>query len=166
MIIPIHKNGDLLKRLKGGKQMNNKGFTVVELIASFALTMIITVFLFEVLIEVKDIFADTSVKTAILQKTNIISKNIKNNMSDLSNSISCFGSTCTINGKNLVIDTTNNKVTVAGQNFNMPDTVSIKSYVLNNYCMDENCYLYIQMTLESKSLTKAYDYQTTFYYTL
>ena len=30
--------------------MNNKGFTVVELITSFALTMIITVFLFEVLI--------------------------------------------------------------------------------------------------------------------
>ena len=56
--------------------MNNKGFTVVELIASFALTMVITVFLFEVLIEVKDIFADTSTKTAIQQKASIISKNI------------------------------------------------------------------------------------------
>ena len=41
--------------------MDNKGFTVVELIASFALTMVITIFLFEVLIEVKHVFADTSI---------------------------------------------------------------------------------------------------------
>ena len=52
--------------------MNNKGFTVVELIASFALTMVIAVFLFEVLIEVKDVFADTNIKTAIKQKSSII----------------------------------------------------------------------------------------------
>ena len=77
--------------------MDNKGFTVVELIASFALTMVITVFLFEVLIEVKDIFADTSVKTAIQQKFGIISKNIENTLSTVGSSVSCSGSACTIN---------------------------------------------------------------------
>ena len=39
--------------------MNNKGFTVVELIAAFSITMIISVFFFEILIEVKDIFLET-----------------------------------------------------------------------------------------------------------
>ena len=43
----------------------NKGFTVVELIASFALTMVIAAFLFEVLIDVKDVFAETNIKTNI-----------------------------------------------------------------------------------------------------
>lgn len=68
--------------------MNSKGFTVVELIASFALTMIITVFLFEVLIEVKDTFADTSVKTAIQQQASIISKNIDNSLTPVGSSVS------------------------------------------------------------------------------
>ena len=63
-----------------GNNMNKKAFTVVELIASFALTMIISVFLFEVLLDVKDIYVETAVKTSIQQKIGIISKNIKKNL--------------------------------------------------------------------------------------
>lgn len=144
--------------------MNNKGFTVVELIASFALTMVITVFLFEVLIEVKDIFADTSVKTAIQQKFGIISKNIENTLSTVGSSVSCSGATCTINGKTLKIDQSGKKVVINGQNFTMPDTVDIKSYNLSNECDGSNCYLYVQMTLDSGNLKKAYDFDVTYFY--
>lgn len=144
---------------------NNKGFTVVELIASFALTMIITVFLFEVLIEVKDIFADTSVKTAIQQKASIISKNI-NTLLKSGNSVSCSGATCTVNGKTLKIDQSGKKVVINGQNFAMPDTVNIKSYNLNNTCSSNNCYLYVKMVLDSGNLKKEYTYDVTYYYNL
>ncbi len=146
--------------------MNNKGFTVVELIASFALTMVITVFLFEVLIEVKDIFADAGTKSAIQQKASIISKNIENNLPSIGSSVSCSGDTCDINGKTLKIDVANQKVIIGGQNFNMPDTVSIKNYELNNTCNEANCYLYVSMVLDSGNLKKEYNYDVTYYYSL
>lgn len=146
--------------------MNNKGFTVIELIASFALTMVITVFLFEVLIEVKDTFADTSVKTAIQQKASIISKNIKSLLPSTGSSVSCSGASCNINGKTLRIDQSNKRVVINNQNFNMPDTVNIKSYSLNNTCNGTNCYLYVQMVLDSGNLRKDYNYDVTYYYSL
>lgn len=144
--------------------MNNKGFTVVELIASFALTMVITVFLFEVLIEVKDIFADAGTKTAIQQKASIISKNIENTLSTVGSSVSCSGSSCIINGKTIKIS--GNTVIINGQNFAMPDTVSIKKYSLENYCGSTGCYLYVQMTLDSGNLKNAYNYDVTYFYPL
>lgn len=144
--------------------MNNKGFTVVELIASFALTMVITVFLFEVLIEVKDIFADTGTKTAIQQKASIISKNIGNILPSTGSTVSCSGSACTINGKTLKIDQSGKKVIINGQNFLMPDTVDIKNYSLSNTCNGTNCYLYVQMTLDSGNLKQAYNYDVTYFY--
>ena len=150
---------------------NNKGFTVIELLASFALTMIITVFLFEVLIEVKDIFADTSTKTAIQQEAGIISKNIQKLISPEGSSVTCTSTsnmgTCNINGKQLQIDKNNNKLVINGQNFKMPDTVSIKNFNLDNSCNDTgmNCYLYIKMTLDSGNLKKEYNYDVTYYYT-
>ena len=144
--------------------MNNKGFTVIELIASFALTMVITVFLFEVLIEVKDIFADTITKTAIQQKASIISKNIGNMFNNVGSTVSCSGATCNINGKTLKVDQNGKKLAISGQNFNMPDTVSIKNYTLNNHCEGNNCYLYVKLTLSSGNLRKDYDYDVTYYY--
>lgn len=144
--------------------MNNKGFTVIELLASFALTMVITVLLFEVLIEVKDTFADTSVKTAIQQKSSIISKNIKTLLLDSGGTATCSTSTCTIGGKTLQIS--GNTVTINGQKFAMPDTVSIKNHNIETSCdsSNTNCYLYFQMTLTSGNLKKDYDYDVTYYY--
>lgn len=150
--------------------MNNKGFTVVELIASFALTMVITVFLFEVLIEVKDIFTDTGTKTAIQQKASIISKNIRNILPSTGATVTCTSTstlgTCSIDGKTLKIDKNANKVIINGQNFNMPDTVKIESYNLSNYCSDTKCYLYVQMLLNSGNLKQKYNFDVTYYYSL
>ena len=52
-------------------KLNNKAFTVVELIASFALTMVITVLLFEIVLQVKDIYQTQTVKSAIMEKYRI-----------------------------------------------------------------------------------------------
>lgn len=148
---------------------NNKGFTVVELIVSFALTMIIAVFLFEVLIEVKDIFADASTRTAIQEKASIISKNIDNILEANDNRVTCTNSStlgnCRINGKNFRIDTDNSQIIVDGQKFDMPESVKIKNYSIENSCDGNNCYLHIKMILDSNSLTKEYDYDVTYYFT-
>lgn len=56
--------------------MNKKGFTVVELLASFTLSMIIIVFLFQIIIELKDIFTTSAVKTDTLSKIDIVTDKI------------------------------------------------------------------------------------------
>ncbi len=142
----------------------NKGFTVVELIASFALTMVITVFLFEVLIEVKDIFTDTSTKTAIQQKASIISKNVESLLKVVENKIVCSDNTCDVDGKYIIINS-ENEILINNQTFKMPDTVSIKNYNLTSDCtLNNDCYLYIKMDLTSGNLNKDYNYDTTYYY--
>ncbi len=51
--------------------MNNKAFTVVELLASFTITMIILIFLLEILLEVKNIYYSNEIKTAVYNKNAI-----------------------------------------------------------------------------------------------
>ena len=53
------------------QKMNNKAFTVVELLASFTITMIILIFLLEILLEVKNIYYNSEVKTAVYNKNAI-----------------------------------------------------------------------------------------------
>ncbi len=144
---------------------NNKGFTVVELIASFALTMVIVVFLFEVLIEIKDVFIETSLKTTIQEKMGIISKNINANFDKVGYAVSCSDNTCTLGDNIKVIVVDNNKVTVGNQNFNLPDGVSISSYELKNEGEGgEYCFLKVKLNLESDNLSKQYQYNTVYYY--
>lgn len=51
--------------------MNNKAFTVVELLASFTITMIILMFLLEILLEIKNIYYSSEIKTAVYNKNAI-----------------------------------------------------------------------------------------------
>ena len=56
--------------------MNNKAFTVVELLASFTITMIILVFLLEILLEIKNIYYSSEIKTAVYNKNAIVASAI------------------------------------------------------------------------------------------
>lgn len=144
---------------------NNKAFTVVELLASFALTMLISVFLFEVLIEVKDIFVDTSIKTNIQEKMNIISKNIRNNLPASGSVVSCSTTdinTCNLNDKVIKVEST--EILIHNQKFQMPDSVKISSHTLSQSCIDQECYFNVQLTLTSENLKKDYKYNSIFYY--
>ena len=53
-----------------------KGFTVVELIASFTLAIIIAVLMFQVVLVLKGIFTNSGLKTQLLNKQALISDNI------------------------------------------------------------------------------------------
>ena len=144
-------------------KLNNKAFTVVELIASFALTMVITVLLFEILLQVKTIYQTQTIKSAIMEKTGIISKNIRRILpSDGSVTPSCSGSKCTIGGN--TVSVSSNQVTIGKQKFNMPKTVSIKNPSLTTTCQAENCYLTFKMALQSENMEDDYVYNTVYYY--
>ena len=58
-----------------------KGFTVVELIVSFSLTMVIVVFLFQIVISLKNMYTANSLKTELLNKQAIISDKINSSFS-------------------------------------------------------------------------------------
>lgn len=144
-------------------KLNNKAFTVVELIASFALTMVITVLLFEILLQVKNIYQTQTIKSAIMEKTGIISKNIRRILpSDGSVIPTCNGTRCTIG--TATISTTSSQVIIGNQKFNMPNTVTIKNTSLTTSCQGEDCFLSFKMTLHSENMEDDYLYSTTYYY--
>lgn len=139
--------------------MNNKGFTVVELIASFALTMIISVFLFQVLIDVKDIFVETSLKSNIIEKVGIISKNIRLNVPKKCNLTSCSGLITLTNGSGAI--------TVNGQIFELPSGVTVaSSSVSNPVCFSNNCYVTVQFDLSHANLAEDFKYKVVYFYSI
>ena len=158
--------------------MNNKGFTVVELIAAFSITMVISVFLFELLIEVKDIFIETSLKTSIEEKTAIISKNIYNLFNDTSNVVTCSNNTtCTVNGDNISVVHNEDKkekdyIIIKEQKFSTPkdgdNYIKIDNSSINlstNSELGNEGYLIVSFDLTSDNLSIPYKYNTVFYYT-
>lgn len=60
--------------------MNKRGFTVVELIASFTLTSLVVALLFEVLFVLKDLYSNSGIKTELLAKQSLISEKINNEL--------------------------------------------------------------------------------------
>ena len=61
-----------------------KGFTIVEFIVSFSLTMVIAVFLFQIIIILKNIFDNNGVKTEFLNKQYLISDKINTTLKEKS----------------------------------------------------------------------------------
>ncbi|MBE6138483.1 MAG: prepilin-type N-terminal cleavage/methylation domain-containing protein [Firmicutes bacterium] len=51
---------------------NNRGFSILELIVSFSLTMIIVVVLFEIIIYMKELYEKSVTQTELLNKQNLI----------------------------------------------------------------------------------------------
>lgn len=60
--------------------MNKKGFTVVELVVSFALTMVVVVMLLQVVSIVKTLYITNGIKTELLNKQAAMSKRINENL--------------------------------------------------------------------------------------
>lgn len=155
--------------------MNNKGFTVVELIAAFSITMIISAFLFELLIEVKNIFVETAIKTNIQEKTAIVSKNINNLFKETGNVVSCSNKeACTINGKSITVNRNYltrvpDKIKINNQEFSMPkdgdEYVKIKQVDFKSGGQGTEGYLKIEFDITSGNLSKPYKYNVVYYYT-
>lgn len=76
---------------------NNKGFSMIELIVSFSITTVIVVMLLQIVLVLKDVYTKSSIKTALLNKQNIIVNLIYTDILDneLSSVTSC-GDYCAI----------------------------------------------------------------------
>ena len=53
---------------------NNSGFTVVELIVSFSLALVIAVFLFQIIISLKNLYTNSILKTELINIQSLISR--------------------------------------------------------------------------------------------
>lgn len=74
---------------------NNKGFSLVELIVSFTLTMVIVVILFEIIVSMKDLYVSSVTKTELLNKQSIYTDYIYSDIDEYGlNNISICGDNC------------------------------------------------------------------------
>ena len=71
--------------------MNKKGFTVVELIVSFALVMIVVVILVQIVTIVKTLYLNAGIKTELLHKQAIMNRKISQrfNQKDIKAAVRC-----------------------------------------------------------------------------
>ena len=105
--------------------MNNKGFTVVELLASFTLTMIVMVFLFEIVLQLKEVYVTSALKTKIYDKNAIVATTLNDKLSEIG-TVDCEGgSSCTINDITdfVKVDSNNKSVIIDGKTIVYPDKV-------------------------------------------
>lgn len=75
--------------------MNKKGFTVVELIVSFSLTVVITIFLVQIVSALNNLYNNSGVKTELLTKQSLISSQINSKLNEKSiSSLTDCGNYC------------------------------------------------------------------------
>ena len=102
--------------------MKKNGFTVVELVVSFALTMIIVIMLLQVVTTVKNLYISAGIKTEMLNKQALINRAINQEFSTktINSALRC-GKGCVtfvyedMTSSKLVVDKTNN--TIAFNNY-------------------------------------------------
>ena len=61
---------------------NNKGFTLVEMLVSFTLSMVLIVILFQLIINLKEIYASSGIKTKLLNKQYLITNKIYTDLNE------------------------------------------------------------------------------------
>lgn len=71
--------------------MNKKGFTVVELIVSFALVMMVVIMLLQIITIVKTLYVDAGIKTELLSKQAIMNRKISEqfNLKNIKAAVRC-----------------------------------------------------------------------------
>lgn len=73
----------------------NRGFSLVELIVSFTLTMVIVIILFEIVVTMKNLYVNSVTKTELLNKQNLFTDYIYSDINDLGlNSVYLCGNNC------------------------------------------------------------------------
>lgn len=74
---------------------NNKGFSILELIVSFTLTMVIVVILFEIIVAMKDVYEKSVTKTELINKQNIFTDLIYNDINSYGlSALTACGNNC------------------------------------------------------------------------
>ncbi len=145
--------------------MNNKGFTVVELLATFTLTMIIMLFLFEIVLELKNVYVASNIETLSKNENALIASELNRKL--YQNYYpgmvgECTETICTLynsnNGATVNIIFKENMVTIGTKKFEMPEDVTIENPSIVTACPNVeskyNCYVKVSYTLTSSNLKK------------
>ena len=75
--------------------MNKKGFTVIELIVSISLTLVISVFLVQIVLALDNLYNNSGIKTELLTKQSLISSQINSKLNEKTiSSLTSCGSYC------------------------------------------------------------------------
>lgn len=164
---------------------NNKGFTVVELLASFVLTMIIVVFLFEIVLELRNVYINETVRTEVINKNTIVANSINDMLEDKTiNNVTCSNTSCTINvtktvtsstgtsdaNENKIISVSGKTVTVGSQKIKFPEKVTLGSLNFNNIgplstqMNADNSFIKIGYKVESADLNKPIEFNFVYPY--
>jgi len=61
---------------------NNKGFTLVEMLVSFTLSMVLIVILFQLIINLKELYVSSGIKTELLNKQYLITNKIYTDLNE------------------------------------------------------------------------------------
>lgn len=136
--------------------MNNKGFTVVELLSTFTLTMIVTLLLFEIVVELKNVYVSSDIETKIKNENALIATAINKQIYTNNIPNNCETMLCNLqNGQTILVNSSSIKV--GNKNFQMPKDVYIEEINLENKCdsnftIYENCYLKISYKVTSNHL--------------
>ena len=160
--------------------MNKKGFTVIELLASFTLTMIIMVFLFEIVLELKSVYVNSAIKEKILEKNALIATKLTKDFDNFGvKYVNCRENSCTIEGSSNVYTITilDNGVSFKEETFddeskegmiiNMPEKATINSISAESYPIlsdsnynytNDNSFIKISYKVKNKTLKKDIDF--------
>ena len=131
-------------------KLNNKGFTVVELLASFSLMMVVTIFLFEVVMELKNIYVSSSLETTVKNENALIARAINEQLADGVQVNNYDGTTCHLTNGDIEIDLANNIIRVGNRTFKMPNDTSISAEnPFENSCSNGSCFLAIHYNVVS-----------------
>jgi len=166
-------------------KINNKGFTVVELLASFVLTMVIVVFLFEIVLELRNVYINESVRTEVINKNAVVANSVNKLLEDKSiTGVNCTGSACTITTVKSVtsetattdvtetqtISVSNNTVTINKQKIVFPDKTKLtnisltKNGPLSTDLNADNSIIKIGYDIESADLNKTIEFRLVYTY--
>ena len=149
-------------------KLGNEGFTVVELLTSFTLTMIIVIFLFEIVLEFKDIYVTNALKVKVMTTNAIVATTLNDKLKEkniINRQDECYNSNCTIYDNtgnwNIEISNSNNTqgIIIAGQKIAMPKNTTIENADFSiEYLYDspsnDNAYIKISYTVKSKDLNE------------
>ena len=101
--------------------MNNKGFTVVELLASFTLTMVITVFLFEIVMELKNVYTSSAIESEVKNTNALIARALNECVLEKGlDEAKASGTTNQATGIDII--------DICGQKFSMPEDTKVESF--------------------------------------
>lgn len=150
--------------------MNKKGFTVVELITSFALSAIIITLLFSIILSIKSIYTSSAIKTEMLIEQSMLSKKMNSiiNSNNIVSYVACNNDDYELcyqfndidnNEYFLLIDKTKKIITFDNYTYKLGNNSYIGDIIVDHETISDtsqgnNSFFYIKIPIYNKVLQK------------